>query len=208
MGRHFGQNVLEFVVLRERMRCCHMKTEPRDTYKSHMEEITGSLWNKYRNWFLRRVREQSKLMKAICLIWGRGRHFCPSLPDRGPTGIWNSAHSISDPRAEISGILVIARRSSATARGNTYWFKLFWSWVPEFRLRMHKLSELNSNSNSNIYFYSANSTIQFSNALYNSSGNQINIAQIIIFTIIIHKSNQIMVFDERGKPEYPGENLS
>ena len=34
---------------------------------------------------------------------------------------------------------------------------------------------------------------------------EINIAQIIIFTIIIHKSNQMLVFDERGKPEYPGE---
>ena len=51
--------------------------------------------------------------------------------------------------------------------------------------------DFNSNIYSNIYFYSANSTIQFSNALYNSSGNQINNAQIIIFTIIIHKSNQI-----------------
>ena len=48
----------------------------------------------------------------------------------------------------------------------------------------------------------------WSNALYNSRGNQINIAQIIIFTIIIHKSNQMLVFDERRKPEYPGENLS
>ena len=55
----------------------------------------------------------------------------------------------------------------------------------------------------NIYFYSANSTIQFSNALYNSRGNQINIAQIII-----HKSNQMLVFDERGKPDYPEENFS
>ena len=45
-------------------------------------------------------------------------------------------------------------------------------------------------NNNNIYFYSANSTIQFSNALYNSRGNQINIAQIIIFIIIIYKSNQ------------------
>ena len=63
-------------------------------------------------------------------------------------------------------------------------------------------------NNNYIYFYSANSTIQFSNALYNSGENQINIAQIIIFTIIIHKSNQMLVFDGRGKPEYPGENLS
>ena len=47
------------------------------------------------------------------------------------------------------------------------------------------------NNNNNIYFYSANSTIQFSNALYHSRRNQIDIAQIIIFTVIIHKSNQI-----------------
>ena len=49
-------------------------------------------------------------MKGICLIWSRGRHFSPSL---------------SDPRAEISGILVTVRRSSATSRSTTYWFKLF-----------------------------------------------------------------------------------
>ena len=36
---------------------------------------------------------------------------------RGPTGIRHLAHSISDPRAEISGILVMVRRSSATSRG-------------------------------------------------------------------------------------------
>ena len=66
----------------------------------------------------------------------------------------------------------------------------------------------NNNNNNGIYFYSANSTIQFSNALYNSRENQINIVQIIIFTIIIHKSNQMLAFDERGKPDYPGKNLS
>ena len=67
----------------------------------------------------------------------------------------------------------------------------------------------NNNNNNYIYFYSANSTIQFSNVLHNSRRNQINIAQIIIFTIIIHKSNQIKCwFLMRGKPEYPGENLS
>ena len=59
--------------------------------------------------------EQSWWMKGICLIWSRGRHFSPSLPDRGPTqgwgptGIWHLTHSISDPRAEISGILVMVR---------------------------------------------------------------------------------------------------
>ena len=68
---------------------------------------------------------RAKWTKGICLLWSRGRHFSPSLPDRGPTGIWNSAHSISDPRAEISGILVMVRRSSATSRGTTYWFQYF-----------------------------------------------------------------------------------
>jgi len=61
------------------------------------------------------------------------------------------------------------------------------SWAPQDPLP--RLCPYNNNNT--IYFYSANSTIQFSNALYNSRGNQINIAQIIIFTIIIHKSNQI-----------------
>ena len=62
-------------------------------------------------------------MKGICLIWSRGRHFSPSLPDRGPTqgrgptSIRHLAHSISDPWAEISGILVMVRRSSPASRG-------------------------------------------------------------------------------------------
>ena len=49
------------------------------------------------------------------------------------------------------------------------------------------------------------------NALYNSRGNQINIAQITILQLLLTnqiKSNQMLVFDERGKPEYPGKNLS
>ena len=54
-----------------------------------------------------------------CLIWSRGRHFSLSLPDIGPTGTWHLAHSVSDPRAEISGILVMVRRSSATSRCTT-----------------------------------------------------------------------------------------
>ena len=60
--------------------------------------------------------------KKIC---SRGRRISPSLPDWGPTGIWNLAHSISDPRAEISGILVMVRRSNSTFRGTTHWFWLF-----------------------------------------------------------------------------------
>ena len=52
--------------------------------------------------------------------------FSPSLSDRAPvTGIWNLAQSISDPRAEISGILVIVRRSSTTSTSTTYWFQYF-----------------------------------------------------------------------------------
>ena len=64
-------------------------------------------------------------MKGICLIWSRGRYISPSLPDRGPTGIFNLAHSVSDPRAEISGILVMVRLSNSTFRRTTYWFWLF-----------------------------------------------------------------------------------
>ena len=84
-------------------------------------------------------------MKGICLIWSRGRHFSPSLPDRGPTGIWNLAHSISDPRAEISGILVMVRRSSSTSRGTTYWFQYFCCFPVSlvFHLRMRMFPELN-----------------------------------------------------------------
>ena len=59
-------------------------------------------------------------MKGICLIRSRGRHLSPSLPDRGQTGIRHLAHSISDPRAEISRINVMVRRSSATFRSTTY----------------------------------------------------------------------------------------
>ena len=51
----------------------------------------------------------------------------------------------------------------------------------------------------------------WSNALYNSNGNQINITQIttlqLLFTNQIN-SNQMLLFDERGKPEYPGKKLS
>ena len=54
------------------------------------------------------------------------------------------------------------------------------------------------------------STWIWSNALYSSRGNQINIAQItIIWQLLLFtnqvESNQMLVFDERGKPEYPGE---
>ena len=78
-------------------------------------------------------------MKGICVIWSRGRHFPPSLPDRGPTqgrgptGIRNLAHSISDPRAEISGILVMVRRSSPASRGtgSRFWLLLCFVCFPD-----------------------------------------------------------------------------
>ena len=38
----------------------------------------------------------------------------------------------------------------------------------------------------------------WSNALYSSRENQINIAQITIFTIIIHKSNQLTRGENRS----------
>ena len=47
----------------------------------------------------------------------------------------------------------------------------------------------------------------WSNALYSFWGYKINIAQITIVTVVIHKSNQMLVFDERGKPEYPGKYI-
>ena len=46
------------------------------------------------------------------------------------------------------------------------------------------------------------------NALYNSRGNQINIAQIIILQSVFTNQSKCWFFDERGKPEYQGENLS
>ena len=39
-------------------------------------------------------------------------------------------------------------------------------------------------------------------------GNQINIIQITNLQPSFYKSDQMLVFGERGKPEYPGKNLS
>ena len=64
-------------------------------------------------------------MKEICLIWFRGWQLPPSLLDRRSTCIWNLAHAISNPRAEISGMLVMVRCSSTTSRGGSYWFPYF-----------------------------------------------------------------------------------
>ena len=85
--------------------------------------------------------------KAFSLkkIWSRGWHFSPSLPDRGLTSIWNIAHSVSDARAEISGILVMVRHSSTTSRGTSYWDPLFhFTLFQVFRLRMRVFFELQS----------------------------------------------------------------
>ena len=79
-------------------------------------------------------------MKGICLVLSRGRHFSPSLPDRGRLVSETAAHSTRNPRAEISGLLVMVRRSSASSRGTTYWFQYFGSVVSQiFRLRMRML---------------------------------------------------------------------
>ena len=49
----------------------------------------------------------------------------------------------------------------------------------------------------------------FSVTIYNSRGNQIDIAQIAIYNVFLQiKSNQMLVFGEREKPEYLGKNLS
>ena len=121
---HRGKNKPSIVVLEERMRKWQMYNVSRHN--------VNTTWKKYLQHFctyqeidLRVGCKQSWWMKGRCLIWSRGRHFSPSLPDRGPTGIRNLAHSISDPRAEISEILVMVRRSSATSRGTTQWFQFF-----------------------------------------------------------------------------------
>ena len=67
-------------------------------------------------------------------MWSRSRQFSPSLPDRwltqgrGPTGIWNLAQCIREPKT--SGKLVMVRRCSATSRGIIYSFP--------FRLRLRE----------------------------------------------------------------------
>ena len=61
-----------------------------------------------------------------CLIWFRGRQLPPSLPrysndSKGP----RVAAGISDPRAEISGIIVMVRRSGDKSRGTATGFFFF-----------------------------------------------------------------------------------
>ena len=93
--------------------------------KYHMEEITGTVLYIYRNWSLCRVRTELGGWKGYV---SNGLGADMSLPPcliggRQVSETW--AHSISDPRAEISGILVMVRRSSATSRSTTYWFQFF-----------------------------------------------------------------------------------
>ena len=99
-------------------------------YQYHMEKMVETCLHIYGKLVILKDENRVFWMKGIYLIWSRGQLISPSLPDRGPTGIWNLAHSISDPRAEISGILVMVRRSNSTFRGSTYWFwLLLYFWV-------------------------------------------------------------------------------
>ena len=111
--------ILELVIVEERMRKWQIYMVPRRNV------IT--IWMKWVEIFCMYTEidsiighEQSRVDVRNCDIRSRGRHFSPSLPGRGPTGIWNLAHSISDPRSEILRILVMVRRSSTTSRGTTY----------------------------------------------------------------------------------------
>ena len=60
-----------------------------------------------------------------------------------------------------------------------------------------------------ITFISMAQIQQFSFQMRFTILGEINVAQIIIYNHYSQiKSNQMLVFDERGRPEYPGENLS
>ena len=112
-------------------------------YQYRMEEMAKTILYVYGKLILVQDVYRALWMKGICLIWSRGWHISPSLPDRGPTGIRNLAHSVSDPRAEISGILVMVRRSSSTSRDTTYWFLYFYFlYSGYFGLRVRKSFQL------------------------------------------------------------------
>ena len=57
-----------------------------------------------------------------------------------------------------------------------------------------------------IFIYTAQIQRTFSNAPYNSKSFTILKSNLQFFHQI--KSNQMLVFEERGKPEYPEKNLS
>ena len=85
--------------------------------------MSGNLLHTYRNnWYHYRTWTELSWRKGS-VSYGLGADISLSLPNRGPaqgrrlTGIWNLAHSISDPRAKISGIFVMVRRSSTISRG-------------------------------------------------------------------------------------------
>ena len=65
---------------------------------------------------------------------------------------------------------------------------------------------MNDNDNNMIFIYTAKIQRKFSNAPYNSEFFTIIKLKLQFFTM--PKSNQMLVFEERGKPEYPEKNFS
>ena len=59
----------------------------------------------------------------------------------------------------------------------------------------------------NVYLYTAHLS-SHGGLQFLLKGNQINIKSLIYKRLSTNRSNQMLVFGERGKPEYPGENLS
>ena len=64
-----------------------------------------------------------------------------------------------------------------------------------------------------IFIYRTYHLSSYGGLQFSLKGNQINIIQITNLQPSFYKSdqiksNQMLVFGERGKPEYPGENLS
>ena len=89
--------------------------------------------------------EYSWWMKGICLIGSRGPILLSLHSWSGPkqnrgrlAGIWNLGHTIGNPWAEISGVLVTVRRcNSAKPSGTALWFQYISFHVSQvFRLRM------------------------------------------------------------------------
>ena len=59
----------------------------------------------------------------------------------------------------------------------------------------------------NVYLYTAHIS-SHGGLQFLLKGNQINNKSLIYNRLSTNRSNQMLVFGERGKPEYPGENLS
>ena len=97
--------------------------------------------------------EQSWWVKGICDL-GADISLPPCLigSRHMVRGRLVSDTSVSDPRAEISGIRVMVRRSSVTSRGTTNWFKDFlFSLAPVFRLRMKKKCNKRNEGSNKLY---------------------------------------------------------